>query len=90
MKIGILKASLVTQQLRIHLNAGDTSSIPGSGRSPEEEKGKPLQYSCLVIPLDRGTWWATVYGVARVRYNLMTKPLLDIFNEAMKFTHHTL
>ena len=37
-------------------NAGDPGSIPGSGRSPEEENGNPLQYSCLENPMDRGTW----------------------------------
>ena len=39
-------------------NSGDTeaSSIPGSGRSPGEEKGNPLQYSCLGNPMDRGAW----------------------------------
>ena len=38
-------------------NAGDlrdTGSIPGSGRSPEEGQGNPLQYSCLENPMDRG------------------------------------
>ena len=35
--------------------AGDTGSIPGSGRSPEGN-GYPLQYSCLGNPIDRGTW----------------------------------
>ena len=44
-------------------NAGDPGSIPGSGRSPGEENGNPLQYSCLGNPMDRGTWWATVHGV---------------------------
>ena len=47
-------------------NAGDTrdaGSIPGSGRSPEEGHGKPLQYSCLENPMDRGTQQATVHGV---------------------------
>ena len=43
--------------------AGDPGSIPGSGRSPGEENGNPLQYSCLGNPMDRGTWWATVHGV---------------------------
>ena len=33
-------------------NAGDTSSIPGSGRSPGEENGNPLQYSCLESSMD--------------------------------------
>ena len=45
-------------------NAGDEGSIPGSGRSPGEGNGNPLQYSCLGNPMDRGAWWATVRGVA--------------------------
>ena len=40
-------------------------SIPGSGRSPAEENGYPLQYSCLENPMDRGAWWATVHGVTQ-------------------------
>ena len=44
-------------------NAGDPGLIPGSGRSPGEGKGKPLQYSCLENPMDRGAWWTTVRGV---------------------------
>ena len=36
--------------------------------------GNPLQYSCLGNLKDRGAWWATVHGVARVRHNLETKP----------------
>ena len=47
-------------------NAGDAGSIPASGRSPGEEKGNPLQYSCPENPMDRGAWQATVHGVARV------------------------
>ena len=43
-------------------NAGDLGSIPGSGRSPEEGNGYPLQNSCLGNPTDRGAWWATVHG----------------------------
>ena len=31
-----------------------------------EGNGNPLQYSCLENPLDRGAWWATVYGVAEL------------------------
>ena len=49
-------------------NAGDTGDaalIPGSGRSPGEGNGNPLQYSCLEDPMDRGAWWATVYGVTK-------------------------
>ena len=47
-------------------NVGDTGSISGSGRSPGEGNGNPLQYSCLGNPLDRGAWWATVHGVAEL------------------------
>ena len=49
-------------------NAGDIrdlGSILGSGRSSGEGNGNPLQYSCLKNPMDRGTWWATVHGVAK-------------------------
>ena len=48
--------------------------IPGSGRSPGEGNGNPLQYSCLENPMDRGAWQATVYAVTRVRHDLATKP----------------
>ena len=37
-------------------SAGDTGSIPGSGRSPREGSGNLLQYSCLENPTDRGAW----------------------------------
>ena len=46
-------------------NAGDMGSISGLGRSPGEGNGKLLQYSCLGNPMDRGAWWATVYGAAK-------------------------
>ena len=46
-------------------NAGDLGSIPGSGRSPGERHGNPLQYSCLENPMDRGAWWAIVHGVTQ-------------------------
>ena len=45
-------------------NAGDLGSIPGSGRSPGEGNGNPLQYTCLENPMDGGAWWAIVHGVA--------------------------
>ena len=37
-------------------NAGDLGSIPGSGRSPGEGNGNPLQYYCLENPMDRSAW----------------------------------
>ena len=46
-------------------DAGDTSSIPGSGRSPGEGNGNPLQYSCLGNPTDKGAGRDTVHGVTK-------------------------
>ena len=46
-------------------NAGDAGSIPGLGRSPGEENGNPIQYSCLENPMDRGDWRAIVQGVTK-------------------------
>ena len=40
-------------------------SISGLGRSPGEEHGNPLQYPCLENPVNRGDWWATVYGLSK-------------------------
>ena len=51
-------------------NAGDLSLIPGLGRSPGEGNDNPLQYSCLGNPMNRGTWWSTIYGVAQSRTRL--------------------
>ena len=50
-------------------NAGDLSSIPGSGRSPGEGRGNPLQYFCLESSMDRGAWRATVLGSRRVEHD---------------------
>ena len=46
-------------------NAGDPGSITGSGRSPGEGNGNPLQYSCLGNPMDRGAWQATVHEITK-------------------------
>ena len=54
-----VKGGLVVENLRAY--ARDTSSVPGSGRSPEKGNGHPLQYSYL----DRGAWWATVHRMAK-------------------------
>ena len=51
-------------------NVGDPGSIPGSGRSPGEGNGNPLQYSCLENPMEEGAWWATVHRVAKSRTRL--------------------
>ena len=51
-------------------NAGYPGSIPGSGRSPGERNGNPLQHSCLENSTDRGAWWAAVHGVAKSQTRL--------------------
>ena len=57
-------------------NAGEVGSIPVLGRPPGEGTGNPLQYSCLGNPMDRGTWQATVHGVASDGQDLVTKQQL--------------
>ena len=54
-------------------NAGDMGSIRGSGRTPGEGNGSPLQYSCLENPMDRGAWWGTVHGVAKESNTTVTE-----------------
>ena len=51
-------------------SVGDPGSIPGVGRSPGEENGNPLQYSCLGNPTERGAWWATVPEVTKSQTQL--------------------
>ena len=51
-------------------NTGDLGSIPGSGRSPVEGNGNPLQYSCLKNLMERGAWQATVHGVPKSQTRL--------------------
>ena len=56
------KKAMVAQMVKnMPVSAGDIrdmDSIPGSGRSPGEGNGNPLQYSCLGNARDRGAWWA--------------------------------
>ena len=61
-------------------NVGDPGSIPGSGRSPGEENGKPLQCSCLENPMDRGAWWATVHRVRKSRTQVSDYHFHFLFN----------
>ena len=51
-------------------NAGELGSIPGSGKSPGEGNGNPLQCSCLGIPMDREAWWAIVHEATKSRTQL--------------------
>ena len=54
-------------------NAEDAGSISGSGRSPGERNGNPLQYTCMGNPTDRGVWWAMILGSQIVGHDLATK-----------------
>ena len=60
-------ASTVAQMVKNlpAISAGDLGMIPGSGRSPGEGNGYPLQCFCLENSMDRGVWWATVHGVTK-------------------------
>ena len=46
-------------------NAGDASSIPGSGRSAGERNSNPLQCPLLGNPMDREAWWAVAHEVSK-------------------------
>ena len=59
-------------------NTGDLGSISGSGRSPGEGKGYPLQYSSLENSMDRGVWQAAVHGVTKSWTQLSGKHFLSL------------
>ena len=60
-----LSLSLVAQLVKESAcNAGDLGSIPRLGRYPGKGNDNPLQYSCLESSMDKGTWQATVHGIA--------------------------
>ena len=61
-------------------NVGDLGSIPGSGRSPGEGNGNPLQYSCLENPMDGGAWWATIHGVAKSQTQLRDFTFFSLYS----------
>ena len=62
---------MVKNLLVIARDIGDGNLIPGLRRSPGEGNGNPLHYSCPENPMDRGAWWAIVYGVAKSRTRLI-------------------
>ena len=65
------QVALVVKNLPAHVgDIRDAGLIPGSGRSPGEGNGNPLQYSCLENSRDRGAWWVTVHGVTKSRTRL--------------------
>ena len=59
-------------------SAEDPGSITGSGRFPGEGNGNPVQHSCLENSMDRGAWWATVYGVTEGQTRLSNLILLSL------------
>ena len=62
----VLGENMVAQVVKVSAcHAGDLGSIPGLGRSLGEGNNNPVQYSRLENSKDRGTWWATVHGVAK-------------------------
>ena len=67
-------------------NAGDPGSIPGSGSSPGEGNGNPLQYPCLENPMDGRAWWATAHGFAKSRTRL--SELTSLTSSARSMTVH--
>ena len=75
-------------------DARDMDSIPGLGRLPGVENGNPLQRSCLENPMDRGVWWATVYGAIRVRHDWTHNTLRETWliwiyaNNLWHYHHH--
>ena len=67
------RASLVAQTIKAvkgSLQCGRPGSVPGSGRSPGQGNGTPLQYSCLENSTEGGAWWATAHRVAESRTRL--------------------
>ena len=69
------------------VNAGELKNaglIPGWGRFPGGGNGNSIQYSCLGNPMNRGTWWATVYGVAE---ELDTTDRLMLSHQLLKAAH---
>ena len=71
-------------------DAGDPGSIPGSGRSPGEGNGNPLQDSCLGNPMDRGAWWTAVHGVAKSQARLKRLSTAHTHSQTYICTHtHT-
>ena len=62
--------ALVVKNPAARAGGRDKVSVSGSERSPGGGNGNPPQYSCLENPMDRGAWWATVYGVTKSQTGL--------------------
>ena len=71
--LGVPGGSVV---MNVPANAGEGGSIPGSGWFSGEGSSNPLQYSCLVNPMDGGAWWSEDQGVKKE--STMTKQQANI------------
>ena len=76
---------MVSQVALVVSNLPANSGDAREARSPGEENGNPLQYSCLENPMDRETWGATVHGVAKSRTQLIMHPRLVTYPINKKF-----
>ena len=74
----------MTQTVESARNVGDPGLNPGSGRSPGERNGAPLQYSCLENSMDGGALWATVHGVTNSSTGLSDFIFTFTFNESIQ------
>ena len=64
------RASRVSLMVKNTSANADVGSVPGLERSPGGGNGSPLLCSCLDNPMDRGSWWVTVYGAAKSQTGL--------------------
>ena len=69
-------------------DAGDLGSIPGSGRSPGEGNGNPLQHSCLGNSIDRGVWRDIVHGVTKSCHDWVTEHACFYLRDICETTCH--
>ena len=66
-------------------SAGDAVLIPGSGQSPGEGNGNPLQYSCLENSMDKGAWCTPVHGVSKSLTQLSNQYTRDTNSSCPEF-----
>ena len=69
MALNLILPKVALMEKNLPANAGDTGSLPRSGRSPGVGNGNPLQYFSLVNAMDRGVWWVTMGYRPRVRHD---------------------
>ena len=68
-------------------SVGDLDSIPGSGRSPGEGNGNPLQYSSLENSMDGGAWYAIVRGIANSQTQKYSLGISNFLEEISSLSH---